>query len=914
MSIKTIDKPMQGSAGIAKKINKGAEKMVFDILQSTQYSMPIQSTIRELVTNACDSQREKEVAVEILSGKKKVEDYYIERHGAQYEDSNFDFSYYQLSSLQHGKNHVDLLYKQNEGLGYCDIFSVTDYGVGIGSRRLEGILELGYSTKRNTSENFGAFGLGAKAALSTGVDFYTIETIYNGMRFKCNCYNYKTDFIIPAFNVKTGMQNQFITFSDGTKVYYEYSNEVNQTTVSFGVKRHNRNKFEEAIEEQLMYFDDVNFKIIDEDEYPRDVNFKTEVLYNSKNIIVGDSYYFSKPHIVLVKDKEASTGINYGYIDFKELEMEQMYGCVAFKCPARQVVTNEDGTETVLQEGVDVTPSREKVIWNESTKNYIKSVIKSAAEEASEMVEKQLEETDFLKWIDKCRSIIAGDTDDRILSRIARIIDKNEIKPKFGPDPRIKYSHITKLFEGLKLMRPFRLANAIEREPVKDWHSFDAKHFYAREEQFSKYKDVYLRQLGQEHADKNKVCTYSLVDLDEFYREDILKAGTTDAQMLLLKDKARVSAKRTAILNFITKSEWYKNYDSVEVPEDFIVECKEIEAEDEEKSKFTNLSAVDRREIEKRMVAYTLRWDHLKEDNLTLEKIEPKAKDLMSSSTRIYYCTKEDEGKMRAAALLLKNVAPHFKEVYPEAGWSDNGNQREAPNYPIFWYEHPPVRFMKWDNKGQYYDWAVNPVQGWDTPQLIRVSQNKVKFITQNPNVKHIDELFLQLTDNNGYTMDNSLIKYYTAHKLEKINNFKFLQGLKCIHPTLQEDYCELMDLRNDNYSYYEYKRVAEIAPAIVEHMDKVFEFQKFITQCDDEDLIAQKSKELFVLSDISEAKAADLTILAKYDNIVEFAEEVKPLLDELMCLENRDCTMSSELEKEVRVYLRAKSRETWES
>ena len=72
MSIKTIDKQMQGSAGIAKKINKGAEKMVFDILQSTQYSMPIQSTVRELVTNACDSQREKEVALEILNGKKKL--------------------------------------------------------------------------------------------------------------------------------------------------------------------------------------------------------------------------------------------------------------------------------------------------------------------------------------------------------------------------------------------------------------------------------------------------------------------------------------------------------------------------------------------------------------------------------------------------------------------------------------------------------------------------------------------------------------------------------------------------------------------------------------------------------------------------------------------------------------------------
>jgi len=913
MSIKTIDKPMQGSAGIAKKINKGAEKMVFDILQSTQYSMPIQSTIRELVTNACDSQREKEVAIEILTGKKKVEDYYIERHGAQYEDSNFDKSYYTLAHLQHNKNHIDLLYTQNEGVGYCDTFSVTDYGVGIGSRRLEGILELGYSTKRNTSENFGAFGLGAKAALSTGVDFYTIETIYNGMRFKCNCYNYKTDFIIPAFNVKTGMQNKFITFSDGSKVYYEHSDQVNQTTISFGVKRHNRNKFEEAIEEQLMYFDNVSFNIKEEHGDTRDVNFKTEVLYNSKNIIIGDSYYFSKPHIVLVKDTDASTGINYGFIDFKELEMQQMYGCVAFKCPARQVVTNEDGTETVLQEGVDVTPSREKVIWNEATKKYIKSVITAAAKEASDMVEEQLEETDFLKWVDKCRSIISGDSgENKILSRISRIIDKDLIKPKFGPDPRIKYSSITKLFDGIKLMRPVLINSTMEREPVKDWSGFDAKHFYERREQFSKYKDSYLQQLDVEDAYlSNKVCTYTLEDLNSRFSEAILKA-TGDVQLKLLKEKARVTAKRTAVLKFIEASEWYKNYDEVEVPEEFITKCKDIEEEQLEKAKYTNLTAVERREIEKRMVAYTVRWDDRKDDRLTLEKIEPKAKDLMDSSNRIYYCTKEDEEKMRAAAILLKEVVPHFKEVYPNASWHDNGNQRESASYPIYWYEHPPVRFIKWSGKGEYYEWAT-PKQGWDTPQLIRVSQNKVKFIKQNPNVKHIDELFLQLTDKNGYTMDNSLIKYYTAHKLEKISKFKFMQGLKCIHPELQEDYCELMDLRNDNYSEWEYRQVKQMAPSIIKHMDKLYEFQKFITDCDDPDLIEQKSKELFVLSDISEAKAADLSILAKYDNIVEFAEEVKPLLDELLCLEQRECNMSAELEKEVRVYLRAKSREIWD-
>ena len=78
--------------------------------------------------------------------------------------------------------------------------------------------------------------------------------------------------------------------------------------------------------------------------------------------------------------------------------------------------------------------------------------------------------------------------------------------------------------------------------------------------------------------------------------------------------------------------------------------------------------------------------------------------------------------------------------------------------------------------------------------------------------------------------------------------------------------------------------------------------------------MIQDKARELFVLSDVSEARAADMDLLIKYDNIVEFAEEIKPLLDEVDCLKERQCDMSPELEKEIRVYLRAKSRETWDS
>ena len=58
--------------------------------------------------------------------------------------------------------------------------------------------------------------------------------------------------------------------------------------------------------------------------------------------------------------------------------METLWGPIAFKCPTRQVMRDPDtGKEIVLQEGVDVTPSREKVIWNDATKAYVQMLLVS---------------------------------------------------------------------------------------------------------------------------------------------------------------------------------------------------------------------------------------------------------------------------------------------------------------------------------------------------------------------------------------------------------------------------------------------------------------------------------------------------------------------------------------------------------
>ena len=295
----------------------------------------------------------------------------------------------------------------------------------------------------------------------------------------------------------------------------------------------------------------------------------------------------------------------------------------------------------------------------------------AAAQEASDIIQKELQETDFLKWVDACRSIITGNSsENRILNKLSRIINTDDIKPKFGPDPRIKYGPANKIFEGLYIMKPYidRYGDGIKREGIKDWNGFDAKHFYSREDKWSKYKDMYLMEKGHvESWDKNHVTTYTLEDLDEKYDKALkTAAGNTDAIQKIMKEKNRVTVKRTAILNLIKQSEWYKSYDEVEIPEEWLKGRKEEEAIEEEKAKFSNLTAAERREIEKRMVAYTVRFDDKKDDNFTMEKIEPKTIDLMNSKYRTYYCTKEDEGKMKQAALLLKEIQPSYKVVYPD--------------------------------------------------------------------------------------------------------------------------------------------------------------------------------------------------------------------------------------------------------
>lgn len=149
-----LTEEVQEMQGFTKEIEQSSMTLILDNLQRYQYQYPQKSTIRELACNAIDAITEKNVALGILSGKLKKEDYYLERDGEMYRDSNFDPGYYDPKWLSTGRSDLhDEMWKRDTDKVYItyqdggdtdkDRIIIEDYGVGLGGRRLERYFHLG---------------------------------------------------------------------------------------------------------------------------------------------------------------------------------------------------------------------------------------------------------------------------------------------------------------------------------------------------------------------------------------------------------------------------------------------------------------------------------------------------------------------------------------------------------------------------------------------------------------------------------------------------------------------------------------------------------------------------------------------------------------------------------------------------
>lgn len=296
------------SGGIAKGIVASAMDMVLDNLQKYQYSYPIKSCTRELICNGIDSLAEKEVAINILTGKRKVEDYFADLQGDVYEDSRFDPGYYNLAWLSK-ENTVEMRYVCGRHM-QKDRVIISDTGVGMSIARLTGYFQLGFSTKRLSKLPLGKFGVGAKSPLSTNIPFYTVESRYNGHQYRFNVYMHDVDSIIPALNLETGKENPYVIIDNGTeygyKVYWQPTKQPNGVTVTMETKKIHKQQYIDAVKSQLLYFDDIHFVIEQENGQEEVIEYKAPILYEDEHIVLSDNQYYTKPHLLLNK-------VNYGY-------------------------------------------------------------------------------------------------------------------------------------------------------------------------------------------------------------------------------------------------------------------------------------------------------------------------------------------------------------------------------------------------------------------------------------------------------------------------------------------------------------------------------------------------------------------------------------------------------------------------
>jgi hypothetical protein len=757
-------------------INKNATGLMMDIAQVNQYRYPIESTVRELNNNAIDSVSEKLRAIDILSGKAKVSDFFVnERSEDLYQDSKWDASYYNTDYFS-DNNTVRLTYFDNEGVGRCNTFEVHDEGVGVGMQRLFGILEVGYSTKRLRKDALGAWGVGAKVGLSTEAPYYTITTAHNGILYKVRVYNRKYQSLIGPFNIDTGLDNFPISNqNDPSEVIYGEPYEgKNFYKIEVPVLKSSKQAFIDAVKKQLLYMKDVTFHVVD--QYgSKEIDFLAPTFYNSANIILSDNNYYSKPHVVVVKgDMESEIGVCYGFLDFEQMEASPIHGNIGIKCPIRQVTVDEDGNEVVINEGVSVTTSRESLIYDSSTIAFINAQFAKAKDEATEIVEKSLDTTDFHEWIKACRSMTSLSDSNKVLSRLKKICDLDDMTPTFKGESShpIMYNQIASIFfAGYTITKHTKNRidgrRQVKRERASNWNEIDLTKLYLKDADTSRIKELYmLDTIGD-------FCTIS-VNEDKIKIEDLgIKSGTLTFKQAD-KKLAEANDRHVAIWDLLDK----KSYAEVEVPEDYTEEEKKEEAA----AAYRELSPEELRKQNGKTVCRILKPHHnpnYDKKSYAYNKDEPYLAFLKDYTGKLYYCTEQEEEILHFVGHFVDRRVNGSQDIIQRA-WNEDLSLTLVAKNNLKYFKHG------------------TPISEFLVKQtLIKDSEGK-------------------LTGGYKMTTDMNVVQWNTARQIKPIlNSIPFMRNFSLFDEDMFKLYKELKDYVELNYSDLEYyMKMGRFGPA----------------------------------------------------------------------------------------------------
>ena len=599
------------------RLSEHASSMVFQMFTRNVYSNPIGSIVREIASNCFDSH------------------------------------------IEAGVNFPVIIRKGFEPESEMHYISFIDNGVGISTDRMQNIYGVYFeSTKRIDNEQIGGFGIGCKVPLaykrSTGSgdheydnSFYVI-TNYEGRRYYYMMYE--------------GTDSPIISL-----LYDEETTERNGTEVRVPILMSDLPTFAKECVRQLYYFENVIFEGFEEFE---NIKSYSNILMNEYQIVRAKNFLF-----------RGTENSDYAHVCLGRVAYPIDFSVLGLASSDYQIpiaIKLEIGD-------VNVTASRESLDYSKSTIAMLTKKLDEAKAEIKEMLSKQYSTIHTLEEYFKLKT----DYGKLEFSNGVSIFVGNLIKQSEIDFSNFRYSFM-KMPNDKQLFKLFFNVQTIgETKKKKHSWSSDTKEFEGGyKEILSKRNILYLendveyqRKIVKSAYLKSEHGIYHIITpktiAKNYYLLDICSLFNVHLDNVFVRDKTTGNITETLIpfiASLVEMQEEYfnvvrqhcDNYDTLEVPEEFLLSRK----------RGTMLTE----EMRKLSVPVMFHGGN---------RMRVLLKDLFDANVTIYYGTVEDSYQLAQAKAFYLTMFGKDRLI---TGYDDYNNYF---NYYSHYYESNKNKKMK---------------------------------------------------------------------------------------------------------------------------------------------------------------------------------------------------------------------------